>query len=123
MALPAAVRHLAHDVGLTTAFMLFDLRLADRLGNQPLQPIDDLLDLRQRLRMEIDQQAPLSLKDLAINGHDLQRLGLPSGPRLGQILQTLLRHVLDDPSCNTRTHILALAQSEGGLPPHTNTSL
>ena len=95
--------------------MLFDLRLADRLGNQPIQPVDDLLDLRQRLRMEIDQQAPFSLKDLAINGHDLQRLGLPSGPRMGQILQTLLRRVLDDPGCNTRTHLLALARAEGGL--------
>lgn len=115
LAIPAALRHWAHDVGLPTAFMLFDLQLADRLGNQPLQPIADLLDLRQRLRVEIDQQAPLSLKDLAINGHDLQRLGCPAGPRLGQLLQTLLRHVLDDPSCNTRTQLLALARSEGGL--------
>ena len=102
LATPAALRHFAHDVGLPAAFMLFDLRLADRLGSQPAQPVDDLLDLRQRLRMEIDQHAPLSLKDLAINGHDLQRLGLPAGPRLGQLLQALLRHVLDDPRCNTR---------------------
>ncbi len=115
LATPAALRHFAHDVGLPTAFMLFDLRLADRLAKQPIQPVDDLLDLRQRLRMEIDQHAPFSLKDLAINGDDLQRLGIPSGPRLGQILQTLLRRVLDDPSCNTRTHLLALARSEGGL--------
>ena len=41
--------------------MLFELRLADRLGNQPAQPVDDLLDLRQRLRMAIDQKVPLSL--------------------------------------------------------------
>ena len=115
LATPTAVRHFAHDVGLPTAFMLFDLRLADRLGNQPIQPVDDLLDLRQRLHMEIDQHAPLSLKDLAINGHDLQRLGIPSGPRMGQILQALLRRVLDDPSCNTRTHLLALARTEAGL--------
>ncbi len=115
LATPAALRHFAHDVGLPIAFMLFDLRLADCLGSQPIQPVDDLLDLRQRLRMEIDQHAPFSLKDLAINGDDLQRLGIPSGPRMGQILQALLRRVLDDPSCNTHTHLLALARSEGGL--------
>ena len=115
LATSAAVRHFAHDVGLPAAFMLFDLRLAERLGKQPWQPVADLLDLRQRLHTEIDQHAPLSLPDLAINGHDLQRLGLLSGPRLGQILQTLLRHVLDDPSCNTRPHLLALARSEAGL--------
>ena len=122
LATPAAVRHWAHDVGLPAACMLIDLRLADRLGNQPLQPVDDLLDLRQRLQREIAQKAPLSLKDLAINGHDLQRLGLPSGPRMGQILQTLLRHVLDDPRCNTRAQLLALARSEVGLEGEGTTS-
>lgn len=117
LATPAALRHFAHAVGLANAFLLFDLRLADRIGNEPAQPVDDLLDLRQRLQAEIDQGAPLSLKDLAINGHDLQRLGLPAGPRLGQILQTLLHHVLDHPRCNTRAHLLALARSEAGLTP------
>jgi tRNA nucleotidyltransferase (CCA-adding enzyme) len=112
LATPAALRHFAHAVGCTEAFMLFELRLADRLGNEPAQPVDDLLDLRQRLRMAIDQQTPLSLKDLAVNGNDLQRLGITAGPRLGQILQTLLSHVLDDPTQNTRARLLALAQAE-----------
>src|SRR5262249_5809592 len=39
LATPAALRHFAHDVGLPTAFMLFDLRLADRLAKQPIQPV------------------------------------------------------------------------------------
>jgi len=118
LATPAALRHFAHDVGLTAAFMLFELRLADQLGQQPSQPIDDLLDLRQRLRLEIDQRAPLSLSELAVNGHDLQRLGIVAGPRLGQILQTLLHHVLDDPAQNTRARLLAIAQAESALPLH-----
>ncbi len=118
LATPAALRHFAHDVGLTAAFMLFELRLADQLGQQPSQPIDDLLDLRQRLRLEIDQRAPLSLPELAVNGHDLQRLGIAAGPRLGQILQTLLYHVLDDPAQNTRARLLAIAQAESALPLH-----
>ena len=96
--------------------LLFELRLADRLGHEPEHPVDDLLDLRQRLRMAIDQQTPLSLKDLAVNGDDLQRLGIPAGPRLGQILQTLLSHVLDDPAHNTRARLLALARAERDLP-------
>ena len=116
LATPAALRHFAHDVGCTEAFMLFELRLADRLGHEPEHPVDDLLDLRQRLRMAIDQQTPLSLKDLAVNGDDLQRLGIPAGPRLGQILQTLLSHVLDDPAQNTRARLLALARAERDLP-------
>ncbi len=116
LATPAALRHFAHDVGCTEACMLFELRLADCLGNEPEHAVDDLLDLRQRLRMAIDQQTPLSLKALAVNGDDLQRLGIPAGPRLGQILQTLLGHVLDDPAQNTRARLLALAQAERDLP-------
>jgi tRNA nucleotidyltransferase (CCA-adding enzyme) len=121
LATPAALRHFAHDVGCTEAIMLFELRLANRLGNEPEHPVDDLLDLRQRLRIAIAQKTPLSLKELAINGDDLQRLGIPAGPRLGQILQTLLSHVLDDPTQNTRARLLALAQAERELPQHRAT--
>jgi poly(A) polymerase/tRNA nucleotidyltransferase (CCA-adding enzyme) len=108
----AALRRLAHRLGLDVTFMVFDLWLADRLGHTPSQPIDDLLALRQRLRDEIARHVPLSLKDLALNGHDLQRLGIPASPRLGQILQRLLQHALDDPSCNTREQLLTMVQSE-----------
>jgi tRNA nucleotidyltransferase/poly(A) polymerase len=121
LATPAALRHFTHAVGCTEAFMLFELRLADRLGNAPEQAIDDLLDLRQRLRTAMDQKIPLSLKDLAVNGDDLQRLGIPPGRRLGQILQTLLDHVLDDPMQNSRVRLLALAQAAWDLPPHRAT--
>jgi len=115
LATPTALRHFAHDVGSTAALMLFELRLADRLGNAPEQPVDDLLDLRQRLRLAIDQKTPLSLKELAIDGNDLQRLGIPPGPRLGQILHTLLDRVLDDPTQNSPACLLDLAQAEWAL--------
>jgi tRNA nucleotidyltransferase/poly(A) polymerase len=112
LASDAALRHLAHRLGCPETFMVFDLRLADRLGNQPEHPLDDLLALRHRLRAEIDRQVPLQLKDLAINGHDLQSLGIAPGPHLGQILTTLLHQVLDDPTRNTREYLLAVAQAE-----------
>jgi hypothetical protein len=116
LATPSALRHFAHEVGCTPAFMLFELRLAERLDNQPGSPVDDLLELRQRLRLAMDQKVPLRLQELAINGDDLQHLGIAPGPRLGQILQTLLKHVLDDPAENTRPRLLALAQAERDLP-------
>jgi poly(A) polymerase/tRNA nucleotidyltransferase (CCA-adding enzyme) len=121
LATPRALRHFAHEVGCTSAFMLFDLRLAERLGTQPASPVDDLLELRQRLRLAIDQKVPLRLQELAINGDDLQCLGIAPGPRLGQILQALLRRVLDDPAENTRSRLLALAQAERDLPQHSGT--
>jgi tRNA nucleotidyltransferase (CCA-adding enzyme) len=52
---------------------------------------------------------PLTRSDLAITGTDLQALGA-SGPRVGQILGTLLDRVLDEPALNTREGLLVLAR-------------
>jgi len=50
----------------------------------------------------------MCLKQLAINGHDLQRLGVPPGPHPGELLMQFLHQVLDDPSTNTREVLLSL---------------
>jgi tRNA nucleotidyltransferase/poly(A) polymerase len=114
LASAAALRHFASHLGVEVALMLFDLRLADWLANAPQQPIAALMALGQQLRRDLDHHVPFSIKELAINGHDVQRLGVPPGPHLGQILQRLLQQVLDDPSRNTRDHLLALARQETG---------
>jgi tRNA nucleotidyltransferase (CCA-adding enzyme) len=43
---------------------------------------------------------PLELRDLAVDGDDLRREGIPPGPLTGKILQSLLAMVLDDPALN-----------------------
>ena len=82
--------------------MVFDLRLADCFAKHPGEPTHDILSLVQRLQGEIDRHVPFSVKELAVNGHDLQQLGISPGPHMGQLLQRLLHRVLDDPSQNTR---------------------
>ncbi|HYC32900.1 MAG TPA: CCA tRNA nucleotidyltransferase [Gemmatimonadales bacterium] len=47
---------------------------------------------------------------LVIGGSELQALGV-SGPRIGEILATLLERVLDEPGLNTRDRLLSLARS------------
>jgi tRNA nucleotidyltransferase (CCA-adding enzyme) len=44
---------------------------------------------------------PVELSDLAVDGDDLRRAGIPPGPALGKILQALLDRVIRDPSLNT----------------------
>ena len=82
--------------------MVIDLRAADRLANRAPQGIDDLLNVRRRLRAEIERGSPLGLKDLAVNGNDLRQIGVAPGPGMGRILNDLLQKVLDDPTRNTR---------------------
>lgn len=49
--------------------------------------------------------------ELAVTGDDLIAAGLAErGRRLGLVLERLLDAVLDDPSCNTREQLLALAR-------------
>ncbi len=43
---------------------------------------------------------PLDIADLAVDGDDLRRAGIPHGPMLGRVLQGLVAFVLDDPTRN-----------------------
>ena len=52
----------------------------------------------------------LSVKDLAINGGDIMKLGIPAGPKIGEILTYLLERVMDEPALNTHEQLLALAR-------------
>jgi tRNA nucleotidyltransferase (CCA-adding enzyme) len=59
---------------------------------------------RQSLRAALKE--PLDLRDLAIDGEDLRKVGITPGPELGKILSALLERVLDDPASNTRDQLL-----------------
>ena len=54
--------------------------------------------------------APLALGDLAITGQDLLGLGVPQGPRVGEVLRELLEAVLREPALNTRPRLLDRAR-------------
>lgn len=51
----------------------------------------------------------LSIRDLAVNGEDLMKLGL-SGPQIGGALKRLLEHVLRDQGLNQKERLLQLAR-------------
>jgi tRNA nucleotidyltransferase/poly(A) polymerase len=106
----AALRHFAHRLRPDIASMLFDLRLADDLANASEQTAAGWLSLQERLQREIDNGAPLTVQELAINGHDLQRVGIAPGPEMGRLLDHMLDQVLDDPSLNTPAQLLDWAQ-------------
>jgi tRNA nucleotidyltransferase (CCA-adding enzyme) len=52
----------------------------------------------------------IEIADLAIDGDDLRRAGIPPGPLVGKILQTLMDEVLIDPSRNKQDWLLQEAQ-------------
>jgi hypothetical protein len=54
---------------------------------------------------------PLTRRALAVDGSDLQALGLAPGPALGAMLDRLLAIVVDDPAQNTRDSLMAHARA------------
>lgn len=101
-----ALRRFARKIGVPLVFKQIDLRIADNRGGAHPHNIRKPLNLRRRIREELDRKAPFGLKDLAINGHDLIERGYQPGPKIGEKLNELLELVLDDPSLNTRDELL-----------------
>jgi tRNA nucleotidyltransferase (CCA-adding enzyme) len=67
--------------------------------------------LRLYRRMLISaRRDPIEIADLAIDGDDLRMAGIPAGPWVGKILQTVLDQVLVDPSRNERDWLLQEAR-------------
>lgn len=54
---------------------------------------------------------PMSLKDLAINDHDVSALGF-KGKDVGNVLSRCLDHVLSNPDNNSRESLLNLIKKE-----------
>lgn len=60
---------------------------------------------------------PLSIADLALDGEDLQKLGVPLGPQLGKTLAALLENVLVNPEQNERATLQALVKELAAREP------
>jgi tRNA nucleotidyltransferase (CCA-adding enzyme) len=113
---PSAVRRFIRKVGLENIPALFALRKADNIGSGARSPRMYALEaLWERVQEEIRAASAFSLNDLLIDGNDVMaELGIPPGPRVGQILNELFERVTDDPTLNTREHLLEIAKEIGG---------
>ena len=99
-------------LGIQTVEQLLALQEAD-MGSKGTGKSADtsyFLRMRQLLRQLQEEDACLSLKDLAVNGSDLMSLGIPPGKALGRCLQQLLDQVLDEKLPNRRSELLAAAR-------------
>jgi tRNA nucleotidyltransferase (CCA-adding enzyme) len=93
-----------------------DLLALERADLAPLDDRDAALALVDELGKRVDraraERPALSTRDLAITGTDLIReLGLPPGPRIGEILSDLLEQVLENPDRNRRDRLLDIARA------------
>lgn len=105
----AALRRWVRRVGEEAVADLFDLRIADSLGNglQAGFPIY-LEEMRGRIERLLAERHALTVRDLAVDGADvMQALGICPGSEVGATLEALLEEVLEAPERNQREHLLA----------------
>jgi len=96
------VRRFLAQVGRDQLDDVLALARADRMARRDRRRgLAVLRDLQKRVADELKRNPPLQRQDLAVTGRDLmQAFHLPSGPFVGQLLQTLYQYVLEHPACN-----------------------
>ncbi len=94
-------------------FQLLALQRAD-FGSKEQGQADFFAEIQQLLQKILAENACLSLKDLAVNGHDLMSLGY-AGPQIGETLNKLLQLVLEDTLPNEKAALLQHLQKEDSL--------
>ena len=110
----ADIRRWVATVGRTRAGSFAELTVAlwrARLKHEPNGDVESRLGEFVSRATTIAYRDPIELADLAIDGEDLSKAGIPPGPALGRTLQTLLQHVIENPNANTREALLALAKN------------
>ena len=97
------IRHIIYETGDKNILRILDFRAANEkcIGN-------DIADVRRMYdicNMIFERGDCVSLKNLAITGRELIAMGVPAGRQMGEILNSLLMLVLDNPQLNDREQL------------------
>jgi len=119
----SSVRRLLRKVGPEDMEELLEVRMADRIGSGV--PKAEPYKLRHlRYVIEKVSQDPISVKRLKVNGNDVMKiLEIQPGPKIGQILDILLDHVLEEPEKNNKEFLEKEIEGLGKLPKKELNSL
>lgn len=104
---PRSVRRWLNRMGKEHFFKLLELKRADSLAQAPdfYFRLDELEQIRMIAEELLAQDACFQLKDLAVDGRDMIKLGF-SGKEIGQALSFLLEAVLDEKVENNKTELI-----------------
>lgn len=100
-----------NKIGLELFILLLAFQKADALAQNPQfasEKLEHLRKLHTLLDEVVESKSAFSLKDLAINGHHLHNMGF-CGKEIGQILQLLLKKVMDNELQNDEKLLLQAA--------------
>jgi len=108
-ATPKNIRRYMNRIGEEFFPVIFDFNKADLMGQSDYKQKEktELLDSLYKAYEEVVEKGQcVSLKNLAVTGKDVIDAGFEKGPKVGEVLGTLLEEVLDDPEKNNRDYLL-----------------
>jgi tRNA nucleotidyltransferase (CCA-adding enzyme) len=105
-------RKLISKVGWDNIYDLIDLRVADRIASGfDRIYCPGLKKLITDLEILKDEHSDYQIKDLAVTGQDIiDQLGFLPGPRIGQLLERLLKVVIENPELNNKAQLLDIVK-------------
>lgn len=105
----STIKRLINRVGRENIFQLIDLQIADEAASAPPHNFKILEALKKEIGRICDKNEPLAIRDLAIGGTDLIKLGFEPGPEMGKVLDMLLNRVLNNPKINKKEILVTIA--------------
>ncbi len=99
------VKRYINNVGIHRLDDMFKLNVADIKGKAFTANYEKVNSLRKKVDDILSRKEPLSRKDLAVNGRDLERLRIEKGKQYTEIFDILLDYVLEFPEKNNRNDL------------------
>ncbi len=101
------IRWSLHRIGADLFCDYIEILRSDKKNKDILDKIDDI-DNRYSLIMKEKHAYEISMLD--ITGKDLMDLGISKGPKIGEVLEFLLKKVIENPMNNEKSSLLRLAK-------------
>jgi tRNA nucleotidyltransferase (CCA-adding enzyme) len=108
---PKNIRQFISKRGEENILNVLELKRADIKIGKKIAKLKQLEKMEQQVREVLEEEPPVLLKDLAINGKDLIDLGYQEGVELGGMLKKLLEIVIDQPELNRRERLLEFLET------------
>jgi len=111
------IRHLASRIGMENLKDAWELKKAFIKESRSSERFKsaEIERAENNIREILQEKPPVSLKDLAVNGKDLIKLGYIEGKNIGQALKDLLNIVLEKPALNQKKILLAWVKEKKSL--------
>ena len=117
-ATPQNVRRAMNRIGVELFPYYLAVRMADVKAQSPYRrrpKIENIVAMRELYQETLINDHCVTLRQLAVSGRDLMKLGMQPGRQMGDMLNELLELVLDEPEMNEKEKLCNYVKEKSGI--------